>query len=340
MTTLVGSSVCAGGGTHGFDGGVVAVAGAGGKFAAAARWNHFDLDSAIGAVFSDVRRVVGERVLIADIFGNLLADVVNVFYVFREVRDAAGGIGNFLQCAHGLFAILFVFVAEKTDGVNHDVGLLNFANSLFQSVAAGIVFAVGHGQQDFLVLVAFFRVVHGADERVIKRRAAARIDAFEGFLQFRNAAREILVEVEIVVVVKIDDERFVLWIASLDERKRCLVHTRALVAHAAAVVNDEAHADGNVLAFEDRKSLLGLIFEHAEVFLLQAVYKSSAVVDHRRVQHDEIDVLFDDCARLLLSRRRGLVVLRRERILARRLRISGENAKSGDRHACENRRGD
>src|SRR5882724_266399 len=152
MTTLVGSSVCAGGGTHGFDGGVVAVARAGGELAAAARWNHFDLDGAIGAVFSDVRRVVGERVLIADIFGNLLADVVDVFYVFREVGDTAGGIGDFFQRAGGLLAILFVFVAEQADGVNHDVRFLNFANSLFQSVAAGVVFAVGHGQPDFLIL--------------------------------------------------------------------------------------------------------------------------------------------------------------------------------------------
>src|SRR5205807_10146027 len=134
-------------------------------------------------------------------------------YVFREVGDTAGRIGDFFQRAHGLFAVLFVFVAEKADSVNHYVGLLNFANSLFQSVAAGVVFAVGHGQQDFLVLVAFFLVVHRADERVIKRRTAARIDAFERFLQFRNAAGEILVEVEIVVVVKIDDERLVLWIA-------------------------------------------------------------------------------------------------------------------------------
>src|SRR5439155_5182547 len=125
--------------------------------------------------------------------------------------------GNFLERAGGFLAVLFVFVAEKADRVNHDVGLLNFANSLFQRVAAGVVFAVGHGQQDFLVLVAFFRVGHGADKRVIKRRAAARIDAFERFLQFRNAAGEILVEVEIVVVVKIDDECLVLWVAALDE---------------------------------------------------------------------------------------------------------------------------
>ena len=184
--------------------------------------------------------------------------------------------------------------------------------------------------------MAFFCVVHGADERVIKRRAAARIDAFKGFFQFRNAAGEIFVEVEVVVVVKIDDERLVLWVAPLDERKRCFVHAWALVAHAAAVVNDEAHADGNVLAFEDRKFLLGLIFKHAEIFLLQAVDKTSAVVDHRRMQHDEIDVLFDDCARLLLARRRGLVVLRRERILARRLRISRKQAERSDGRAREN----
>src|SRR4029077_18981692 len=158
----------------------------------------------------------------------------------------------------------------------------------------------------------------------------------ERFFQFRNAAGEILVEVEVIVVVKIDDERFVLWIAPLDERERRFVHPRTLVAHAAAVINDEAHADGNVFAFEHRKFLLGLVFEHAKILQLQAVYKSSTVVDHRRMQHDEVDVLSDDCARLLLPRRGGLAVLGSEWILARRLRISRKEAERGDGRTSEN----
>ena len=166
------------------------------------------------------------------------------------------------------FAIPLVFVAEQADGVNHDVGLLNFANSLLKRIAAGVVFAVGDGEQNFLFLVALLGVIHGADERVVESRAAAGIDSFERFLEFRNAVGEILVEVEIVVVVEIDDEGFVLGIAGLDESERGFVYASTLVAHAAAVINDQTHADGNVFALEDGKFLFGFVFEDAEIFLL------------------------------------------------------------------------
>src|SRR6267154_5796637 len=143
-------------GGSGLVGSEVAVAGAGGEFAFAARGNNVHLNGAESAVFFGVGRVVAERVLVADIASNLVADVVDVVYIFRKKCDAAGGRGDILQGAHGFLAILFVFVAEKADGIDDDVGLLNFAHGFFKRGTADIVFALGDHQQNFFVLVAFF----------------------------------------------------------------------------------------------------------------------------------------------------------------------------------------
>src|SRR5262249_26247208 len=99
-----------GGGAGGRIGGVVAVAGAGDEFAAAARGDYFDAYGAIGAVGAEVGRIVAENVLVADVVGDLVADVVNILHVFREIGEAAGGVGDFLEGFFGFgfgFALLF-----------------------------------------------------------------------------------------------------------------------------------------------------------------------------------------------------------------------------------------
>ena len=93
-------------------------------------------------------------------------------------------------------------------------------------------------------------MIDRADNRVIQRRAASRIDAFQRFFQFRNVVAEILIEVQIKIVVEVDDESFVLRVAGLHQRERRFVHPRPLVAHAPAIVDHQPHADGNILALE------------------------------------------------------------------------------------------
>ena len=134
----------------------VAVAGAGGKFAFAAWRNDVYLNGAESTVFFGVGGIVAEGVLVADIASDLIADVVNVVDIFRKECDATGSRGNIFQGAHGFLAILFIFIAEKTDGIDNDVGLLNFAHGFFKRVTADIVFAVGDHEQNFFVLVALF----------------------------------------------------------------------------------------------------------------------------------------------------------------------------------------
>ena len=91
-------------------------------------------------------------------------------------------------------------------------------------------------------------MVERADDGVIQRRAAAGIDAFERFLQFLRIVGEIAIEIEVVVVIEIHDKDFILRIAGLHESQRRGVHLGALLAHAAAVVDHQAHGDGNIFA--------------------------------------------------------------------------------------------
>jgi hypothetical protein len=147
--------------------------------------------------------------------------------------------------------------------------------------------------------VPLFEVIERADDGVIQRSAAASVNAFERFLEFGDTAGEILVEVEVVVVVEIDDERFVVRIGGLNESESGFVDARTLVAHGAAIVDHQAHADGNVFAFENGKFLFGFVFEDAEVFFLQAVNEFASVVENGGVENDEVDVDFYGAALLL-----------------------------------------
>src|SRR5712692_806922 len=233
-------SSVAGGGAGGDRGGVVAVASTGDELAATVRGNDFDLDSTEGAVTLAVARIVGEGVLVADIVGDLLADVVDVVDIFREIGKAAGGQRDFLESFLGALGVFLALLTEQADGVDDGICFLDFADGFFERIAAGVVFTVGDYQENVLVLGTFFQVVDRADDGVIESGAAARIDAFEGFLEFGDAVGEILVEVEIKIVVEVDDEGLVLWIAVFDEGDGGFVHAGTFVAHAAAVVNDQA----------------------------------------------------------------------------------------------------
>src|SRR5262249_51656765 len=66
-----------------------------------------------------------------------------------------------------------------------------------------------------------------------------------------------------------------------------------LFLHAAAVINYQAHADGNVLALEDGKFLLLFSFVNAEIVTSQAVHKVAAVVNDRGMQHHQVYVHLD-----------------------------------------------
>src|SRR5271167_294211 len=187
---------------------------------------------------------------------------------------------------------------------------------------AGVVFTVGDHEEHALILAGFFKMIERADNGVKERCAAARIDALERFFQLWNAIGEVLIEVEIKIVVEVDHEGFVLLVAGLNEREGRLVHARPLVAHAAAIVNHQAHADGNILALKGSEFLFHFIFEYPEAISGQTVGKLAAIVKHAGVKHHQADVDLDRRALFscigVLPWRKGLRVWNRNLRKARR----------------------
>jgi hypothetical protein len=162
-------------------------------------------------------------------------------------------------------------------------------------------------------------MIERADNGVIERGAAAGVNTFEGFLEFGDTAGEILIEIEIVVVVEIDDEGFVVRIGSLDESQGGFIDAGTLVAHGAAIVDHQAHADRNIFALEEREFLFGFVFEDAKIVFLEAINEFAAIIEDGGVKDDEANVNLDGAALLvdvLIGRRRPGVG-ERERIILR-----------------------
>ena len=105
----VGNGHCVG--TRGCAGSVVAVAGARDEFAAAARWDHVDMHRAEAGVAGDIRWIVAKGVLVTNVMGDLFADGVHVFHVFREKSEPARGLRNGEQSLLGGFSAFLVFGA-------------------------------------------------------------------------------------------------------------------------------------------------------------------------------------------------------------------------------------
>src|SRR6266853_3471102 len=162
-------------------------------------------------------------------------------------------------------------------------------------------------------------MIERADDGVIERSAAARVNAFESFLELRDAAGEILIEIQVVFVIEIDYEGFVVRIGSLNESQGGFIDAGTLVAHGTAIVNHQAHADRNIFALEERKFLFGFVFEDAKIVFLEAINEFSAIIKDRGMKDDEANVNLDGAALLvdvLIGRRRPGVG-ERERIILR-----------------------
>jgi len=86
----------------------------------------------------------------------MLLDVVDIF---REEGQAAGSGCDLLERFAGALGFLPVFLTEEADGVDHRVGLLDFANHFLEGIAAGVVFAVGDDEEDSFVLGSFLKMV-------------------------------------------------------------------------------------------------------------------------------------------------------------------------------------
>ena len=196
-----------------------------------------------------------------------MGDLVDFANVLRKENLAAGGRAQRLERALRALRFPALFLAQQADAIDQDFALLRCLDQVFQTHHAGVVVAVGNHHQDFLILVGLLlQVVDGHADGVAHGRAAARIDARQGFFHFLDVAGEGLA-VRIVqesLVVEIDDEDLVVGVGILDQRQRRGFHLGALIPHAAAVVDDESHGNRNVFAVENPDRLLYAVFVHRE----------------------------------------------------------------------------
>src|SRR5437879_4276779 len=202
MTMLVASSIAgAGAAREGRAARVVTGAGAYLKLAVAALRGDADLYSTIATVAGGVRGVIGYGVLIADIAGNLRANGLCVGDVLGEEGEAAGGGGQFSKRAARLFhvaaVVLDVVIAEDSDGINQGVRALRFLHRVGQRAAAGVVHAVGHHQQHFLILGALLQLIEGSNPGVIESRTATVVDAPQGVFPFVDVVGAVVDRVQI-----------------------------------------------------------------------------------------------------------------------------------------------
>jgi len=70
------------------------------------------------------------------------------------------------------------------------------------------------------------------------------------------------------------------------------IRDRPFIAHASAVIDDQPHAYRDIFAFEHGELLFDFIFQDAKTLLFEAVRKAAAIVQHGRVQNDEVHLDF------------------------------------------------
>ena len=142
-------------------------------------------------------------------------------------------------------------------------------------------------------------LVQGHVDAVQQRRAALGLGEGQPVLnlfQVRGEGHH-----QLRPVVELNQEEFVLGIGGLEELRHRLARFVQLAAHAAAGIEDEPDRKRRVFARELRDLLLALVFEHAEVFLLQARDEAVQRIGHRhRNQHQrgvDADVAAPDVVR-------------------------------------------
>ena len=117
-----------------------------------------------------------------------------------------------------------------------------------------------------------------------------------------------------IPLVEVDDENFVLGIAGAHKSHGGSVHLSALLAHAAAIVDDQAHGHGDVLPLKDGDFLRNFVFINAKVVFLEIRDELALVVGDRGMKYDHIDAGFDGVTLPLIRRGRrrndgGLLLL-------------------------------
>jgi hypothetical protein len=142
-------------------------------------------------------------------------------------------------------------------------------------------------------------MIKRSDDRIVECGTAARIDTIQGVLHFTDIVGEVVDCIQVKIIIKIDDEGLILRIAGFHESQGRGIYLGPLFAHAAAIVDHQAHAYGHVFLAENRDFLIDLVFQDVEIVLLQPWDELPAIVHDRDVQDNEIYVLLNGVIRPL-----------------------------------------
>ena len=157
-------------------------------------------------------------------------------------------------------------------------------------------------------------VVDGHANGVPHGGAAARIDVRKRLLHFGDVVGEVLTvgQVEVSVVVEIDDENLVVPVGGLDQSQRRRRHLGPLVAHAAAVIDNQPQRNRHVLPLEHLDSLRHAVFGNRKSRLGKVRHQMAGLVHHRRMTHHQARVGAEHHARVLRAgRNRGFLLAER-----------------------------
>src|ERR1700733_620832 len=156
-------------------------------------------------------------------------------------------------------------------------------------MAARVVAPVAYDNQGLLVPMPQLQMVEPLRHSVIQRGSSPGGNGRYGFLELVWVVREglSLQQLKPDLIVEIHDEHLVLRIAGLCECGYRGGHFRQLGAHAAAVVNDQAHRYRGVPLLKDGDFLLSPILEYLEVSLIESGDQISVLVRDSNGQHDE-----------------------------------------------------
>src|SRR5690348_5490198 len=101
-----------------------------------------------------------------------------------------------------------------------------------------------------------------------------------------------------------DNEGLVVRVSFLNERQGRRIQALFSGLDTAAVVDDEAEAEGHVFMLEDRYLLLDRILQKGKTFFNEIAYRTVLLVDNTDVQFSEVDLDVQFESRGVLSKDR------------------------------------
>ena len=129
---------------------------------------------------------------------------------------------------------------------------------LVQRPEAGIVAAISHDEEDLPFAAGVVEIALGHVYGVPQRSTANGVDAGNPRFEYMYIARERHVDTR--HVGKVEHEHLVLRIGRAREGQCCGFHLTTHLAHASAVVNQQAERDGRIIAREHGDSLPFAVF--------------------------------------------------------------------------------